>query len=176
MTRGFLNDQGRYLETYFGQFGESVWSHGDWALVDADGDWFLTGRADDTLKIAGKRVGPGEVEAAAIAHAAVREAAAVGIPDPVKGTALVVLAVARPGFEPTPALATEVAAHLAAHLGATMRPSRLVWVDALPVTRSGKILRGIIRKVLAGEDPGTLASVANPEAVAVLRDLAGRSS
>ncbi|MBI4916376.1 MAG: AMP-binding protein [Acidobacteria bacterium] len=176
MTRGFLNDPGRYLETYFGQFGDSVWSHGDWAFVDEDGDWFLTGRADDTLKIAGKRVGPGEVEAAAIAHSAVREAAAVGLPDPVKGIALVVLAVTRPGFDGTPALATEVAAHLGAHLGATMRPSRVVWVDALPVTRSGKILRGIIRKVLAGEDPGSLASVANPEAVAALRDLAGRSS
>ena len=168
MTRGFLGDAARYLDTYFAQYGEAIWSHGDWATIDADGYWFLTGRADDTLKIAGKRIGPGEVEAAAVVHPAVREAAAVGLPDPVKGTALVLVAVLAPGHEPTPALAGEIGAHLAAHLGPAMRPARVAFVAALPVTRSGKILRGLIRKVLSGEDPGSLASVANPEAVAAL--------
>jgi acetyl-CoA synthetase len=168
MTRGFLGDPARYLDTYFAQYGEAIWSHGDWAAVDDDGYWFLTGRADDTLKIAGKRIGPGEVEAAAVVHPGVREAAAVGVPDPVKGTALVLVAVPAPGHEPTSALAGEIGAHLAAHLGPAMRPSRVVFVTALPVTRSGKILRGLIRKVLSGEDPGSLASVANPEAVAAL--------
>jgi acetyl-CoA synthetase len=169
MTRGFLGDPGRYLETYFAQYGEAIWSHGDWARVDNDGFWFLTGRADDTLKIAGKRIGPGEVEAAAVAHPAVREAAAVGLPDPVKGTALVLVAVTADGGAPKESLADEVAAHLAAHLGPAMRPSRVVFVAALPVTRSGKILRGLIRSVLAGDDPGSLASVANPDALADLQ-------
>jgi acetyl-CoA synthetase len=169
MTRGFLGDDERYIATYFSRFGEDVWFHGDWAKVDADGFWFLTGRADDTLKIAGKRIGPSEVEAAAVQHEAVREAAAVGLPDDVKGTKLVVVAVASPGVEPTDALAEEVRKHVGRVMGPAMRPSELRWVDALPITRSGKILRGIIRKALMGEDPGSLASCANPEAVEALR-------
>ncbi len=169
MTRAFLNDRARYLKTYFAKFGESVWCHGDWAVVDGDGQWFLTGRSDDTLKIAGKRVGPGEVEGASTTHPAVREAAAVGLPDPVKGTRLVLVATPRPGFTPSEKLGREVASHVADRLGGTMRPSEVVWVSTLPVTRSGKILRGVIRKALAGEDPGSLASAANPEAVEPLR-------
>ncbi len=168
MTRGFLGDAPRYLETYFARFGEAIWCHGDWARVDADGMWFLTGRSDDTLKIAGKRVGPGEIEAAAIEHPAVREAAAIGVPDPIKGEQLVLVAVPVAGCAPGDALALEVAELVAARLGSTMRPARVVFVAALPVTRSGKILRGVIRKVLCGEDPGSLASAANPEVLALL--------
>ena len=173
MTRGFLGDPQRYLETYFGRFGEGIWNHGDWARVDEDGEWFITGRADDTLKVAGKRVGPGEVEAAAASHPAVREAAAVGLPDPLKGTALVVVAVALPGSEPGEALGLDLARHIEAHLGPALRPSRVVWADALPVTRSGKILRALIRKVLTGEAVGEVATLANPEALPALARVAG---
>jgi acetyl-CoA synthetase len=173
MTRGFLGDRQRYLDTYFGRFGEGVWCHGDWALADADGAWFITGRADDTLKIAGKRVGPGEVEAAAISHPAVREAAAVGVPDAVRGTRLVLVAVPGPGTVPTEELAQDVARHLEAHLGPAMRPSQIVWTSALPVTRSGKIVRGLIGRVLAGQSPGSTATVANPEALQALASRAG---
>ena len=169
MTRGFLGDPQRYLRTYFERFGEGVWAHGDWAYIDQDGYWFLTGRADDTLKIAGKRIGPGEVEAAAVAHPAVREAAAVGLDDPLKGTRLLLVAVARDPEQADDELAAEVAAHVAELMGSAMRPSEVRWVAALPITRSGKIVRGVIRRVLAGEDPGSLASVANPEAVEGLR-------
>ncbi len=176
MTRGFLGDSDRYLATYFSQFGETIWSHGDWAIVDDDGFWFLTGRADDTLKIAGKRVGPGEVEAAVVSHEAVREAAAIGLPDAVKGTSLAVVAVAKPGVVADGQLADDVTRHVAERLGPTLRPSCVLWVSALPVTRSGKIVRGVIRRVLCREDPGSLASVANPEAVEALRALVQRSS
>jgi acetyl-CoA synthetase len=176
MTRGFLNDPTRYLHTYFSRFGDAIWSHGDWAKIDEDGQWFLTGRADDTLKIAGKRVGPGEVEEVAVAHASVREAAAVGVADSLKGTALVLVAVPRPGFEPTQALGAEVCAYVAAHLGPALRPERVVWTAALPVTRSGKILRGLIRQVLAGEIVGSAASLANPEALDALARIAAESS
>jgi acetyl-CoA synthetase len=168
MTRGFLKDRERYLDTYFSRFGQGVWFHGDWATIDADGFWYLTGRADDTLKIAGKRVGPGEVEAAAVSHGAVREAAAVGLHDEIKGTRLVLVVTPAPGHTPTPESAQEVAAHVAGRLGAALRPSEVRWVEALPVTRSGKIVRGVIRRALAGEPPGDLASVANPEAVDAL--------
>ncbi len=163
MTRGFLGDPARYLQTYFARFGEQLWDHGDWARIDEDGQWYLTGRADDTLKVAGKRVGPGEVEAAALTHPAVREAAAVGLPDPVKGTQLVLVAVAAGPVVGSEQLGGEVAEHVASALGAALRPSAVVWVPALPVTRSGKILRGALRRVLAGEDPGPLVSAANPE-------------
>lgn len=172
MTRGFLGESGRYLETYFSRFGESVWAHGDWAIVDSDGYWFLTGRADDTLKIAGKRIGPGEVESAATGHPAVREAAAIGVPDPIKGTRLVLVAVASAGHEPSKELGREVAGHIAEQMGAAMRPSEVRWVSALPVTRSGKIVRGVIRRVLAGETPGDLSSVANPDTVRGIEPLA----
>jgi acetyl-CoA synthetase len=165
MTRGFLGDRQRYLDTYFAQFGEGIWSHGDWARIDADGMWFLHGRADDTLKIAGKRVGPGEVETVAAAHPAVRESAAVGLPDPLKGTKLVLVAVPRPGAEPDAALSADLAGFVASRLGSTMRPAQVLWVSALPVTRSGKILRGLIRKILAGEAVGSTAAVANPESL-----------
>ncbi|RMG43536.1 MAG: AMP-dependent synthetase [Acidobacteria bacterium] len=169
MTRGFLNDPERYLKTYFERFGESVWFHGDWALCDEDGFWFLTGRADDTLKIAGKRIGPAEVEAAAVDHPAVREAAAVGLPDEIKGTRLELLAVPAPGVTPSDELGREVAAHIAEKMGPAMRPAAVRWVSALPVTRSGKIVRGVIRRVLMGQPPGDLSSVANPEAIDALR-------
>ncbi|MDH3284218.1 MAG: AMP-binding protein [Acidobacteriota bacterium] len=168
MTRGFLNDSQRYLETYFAQFGDSVWAHGDWAIVDEDGFWFLTGRADDTLKIAGKRIGPGEVEAASIGHPAVREAAAVGLPDEIKGTRLVLLVVPQQGVDPTGELAEEVRVHVGRVMGPAMRPSEVRWVGALPVTRSGKIVRGVIKRVLMGQPAGDLASVANPETVEML--------
>ncbi len=175
MTRGFLADPQRYLDTYFSQFGEGTWCHGDWAMVDGDGAWFITGRADDTLKIAGKRVGPGEVETAAISHPAVREAAAVGVHDEVKGTRLVIVAVPAPGKTPTEDLAQDVARHVERQLGPALRPARVIWTSALPVTRSGKILRGLIRQVLAGQAPGSVASVANPEALDALAHLSERA-
>lgn len=169
MTRGFLNDTDRYLRTYFEKFGEDVWFHGDWAIVDEDSFWFLTGRADDTLKIAGKRIGPGEVEAAAVDHEDVREAAAVGLPDDIKGTRLVLVVV--PSRDPDGDLASDVRKHVGDVMGPAMRPSEVHVVSALPVTRSGKIVRGVIRRVLMGESPGDLASVANPESVSVLQSL-----
>lgn len=169
MTRGFLGERERYLSAYFEQFGNTVWAHGDWAIVDEDGFWFLTGRADDTLKIAGKRIGPGEVEAAAISHPALREAAAIGLADELKGTRLVLVAVANAGFEQSDKTAQEVRTHIAKQMGSAMRPAELHWADALPVTRSGKILRGVIKRVLSGEPAGDLSSAANPDAVDSLR-------
>jgi acetyl-CoA synthetase len=169
MTRGFLGDPERYLETYFAQFGPSIWSHGDWAVIDGDGHWFLMGRADDTLKIAGKRIGPAEVETAANAHSAVRESAAIGLDDPVKGTKLVLVVVLRSGQQATEELAQQIGRFVGERLGSTMRPADVRFVAALPMTRSGKIVRNVIRRVLSGQDPGSLASVANPDAVEALK-------
>ena len=164
MTKGFLGDRERYLETYFERF-PGVWYHGDWAHVDAEGFWFLHGRSDDTIKVAGKRVGPAEVEAAAVSHPAASEAAAVGVPDEVKGESVVLFVVLRPGKAESEALRDDVSRAVETALGKTLRPKAVRFVDALPKTRSGKIVRGVIRRRFLGEPVGDLASVENPDAV-----------
>jgi acetyl-CoA synthetase len=164
MTRGFWRDPDRYLETYWHRF-PGVWVHGDWASVDEDGYWFLHGRSDDTLNIAGKRIGPAELESAVVAHPAVSEAAAVGVPHEVKGEVAWVFCVATPGHEPSEELAAEVAATAAAELGKAFKPDRVVFIPALPKTRSAKIVRRAVRAQALGTDPGDLSSVENPEAL-----------
>lgn len=165
LTKSFLGDDERYLATYFERFGEDVWYHGDWAYVDADGFWFLHGRSDDTVNVAGKRIGPAEVEAAVVAHPQASEAAAVGVPDELKGETIVVFVVLAPGAEESDALRRELSDAVVAVLGKTLRPKDVRFVDALPKTRSAKIVRGVIRRRWLGEDPGDLASVQDPEAV-----------
>jgi acetyl-CoA synthetase len=164
MTKGFLNDPQRYMETYFSRWPH-VWYHGDWAEVDEDGFWFLHGRSDDTIKIAGKRTGPAEVEAALIEHPAVSEAAAIGVPHDIKGEAIVCFAVLKPGFQPTEKLRNELKAQVVKHLGKTLRPKEIKFVSALPKTRSAKIVRGVIRRKYLGQEVGDVASVENPEAI-----------
>jgi acetyl-CoA synthetase len=164
MTRGFWRDPERFLETYWSRIPD-VWVHGDWASADADGFWFLHGRSDDTLNIAGKRIGPAELESAAVAHAAVREAAAIGVPHPVKGETSWIFCCLLPGYEPSPELADAVAARVADELGKAFKPDRIVFVDALPKTRSAKIVRRALRAKVLGTDPGDLSSVENPESL-----------
>jgi len=164
MTRGFWNDPERYLDSYWRRF-PGVWTHGDWASVDEDGYWFLHGRSDDTLNIAGKRIGPAERESEAVGHPAVQEAAAVGIPHEVKGEVAWVFCVLTPGREATDALAREVADAAAKDLGKAFRPDRVLFVSSLPKTRSAKIVRRAVRARALGRDPGDLSSVENPEAL-----------
>jgi acetyl-CoA synthetase len=164
MTRGFWRDPERYLDAYWRRL-PGVWVHGDWASADEDGYWFLHGRSDDTLNIAGKRIGPAELESAAVAHPAVAEAAAVGVPHEVKGEVAWIFCVPSPGHEPSDELATEVAERAAAELGKAFRPDRVVFVPALPKTRSAKIVRRAVRAKALGKDPGDLSSVENPEAL-----------
>ena len=165
MTRGFWRDPERYLDAYWRRL-PGIWVHGDWASVDEDGYWFLHGRSDDTLNIAGKRIGPAELESAAVAHPSVAEAAAVGIPHEVKGEAAWVFCVGTPGWDATEELAAEVSDLVAGELGKAFRPERVVFVPALPKTRSAKIVRRAVRASVLGQDPGDLSSVENPEAIA----------
>jgi len=159
---GFLGDDGkRFHEAYFEE-NPGVWTHGDWASVDADGYWFLHGRSDDTLNIAGKRIGPAELESAAIGSGLVAEAAAVGVPHEVKGEVAWIFCVPLPGTETDGA---RVAAAVSDALGKAFRPERILWVDALPKTRSAKIVRRAVRASVVGEDPGDLSSLENPESL-----------
>ena len=160
MTRGFLNDPQRYIDTYFSRW-PGIWYHGDWATVDEDGFWFIRGRADDTIKIAGKRTGPAEIEGALISHPVVAEAAAIGVPDSLKGETLVCFVVLKPEIEPSQDLENELRDHVTKRLGKTLRPGRVHFVAGLPKTRSAKIVRGAIRKRYLGLDPGDLSSIEN---------------
>jgi acetyl-CoA synthetase len=159
MTRGFWRDPERYLDAYWRRL-PGVWVHGDWASVDEDGYWYLHGRSDDTLNIAGKRIGPAELESAAVGHEAVAEAAAVGIPHEVKGEVAWIFCVPAPGQEAAP---EEVADLVASELGKAFRPERVVFVPGLPKTRSAKIVRRAVRARVLGEEPGDLSAVENPE-------------
>lgn len=173
MTRGFWRDPERYLDAYWRRL-PGIWVHGDWASVDEDGYWFLHGRSDDTMNIAGKRIGPAELESAAVGHQAVQEAAAVGIPHPVKGEVAWIFCVVSPGFEASDELAAEVSAAVGEELGKAFRPDRILFVPALPKTRSAKIVRRAVRARALGEDPGDLSSVENPESLEEIARAAGR--
>jgi acetyl-CoA synthetase len=158
MTRGLWHDRERYLETYWSRWPD-VWWHGDFASISSDGQWFLHGRSDDTIKVAGKRLGPAEVETALVAHPAVLEAAAVGVPDELKGESLWAYVVLRAGVDPTDALRTELAQRIADDLGPAFRPAAVRFTTALPKTRSAKVLRRAIRAVAAGTPPGDLSGL-----------------
>src|SRR5829696_6022018 len=141
MTRGLWGDPERYLDTYWRRF-PGIWTHGDWASVDEDGYWFLHGRSDDTLNIAGKRIGPAELESAAIASGTVSEAAAIGVPHEVKGEVAWIFCVPKPGEVPSE---QEVAAKVGDVLGKAFKPERILFVPSLPKTRSAKIVRRAVR-------------------------------
>ncbi len=161
MTRGVWGDDERYLETYWRRF-PGVWTHGDWASIDEDGYWYLHGRSDDTLNIAGKRIGPAELESAAIGSGIVSEAAAVGVPHEVKGEVAWIFCVATPGEQPDDA---RVAGAVTDVLGKAFKPDRILWVGALPKTRSAKIVRRAVRARALGKDPGDLSALENPESL-----------
>jgi acetyl-CoA synthetase len=169
MTLGFWNDPARYEETYWSRWRD-VWAHGDWAYVDGDGFWFVQGRSDDTLKIAGKRVGPAEVESALVGHAAVSEASAIGVPHEVKGEAIVCFVVLRPGAAPSEALRAELAERVAREMGRALRPERVLFARDLPRTRSGKIMRRVIRATFLGKDAGDLSSLENAAALRAIAE------
>jgi acetyl-CoA synthetase len=163
-TRGFWKSPERYIDTYWNRWPD-VWVHGDWASIDSDGYWFLHGRSDDTLNIAGKRIGPAEYESAAVNHPAVIECAAIGVPDEIKGTAVWCFCILRPDAEGSDDLAKEVKKVISDELGKAFAPSVIKFVEELPKTRSAKILRRAIRARVVGEEPGDLSSLENPGAL-----------
>jgi acetyl-CoA synthetase len=175
ITRGFWGgtdaDRERYLDAYWRRV-PGTWIHGDWAVRDRDGFWYLHGRSDDTLKIAGKRVGPAELEAVAVAHPAVIEAAAIGVPDELRGEVAVLLVVVRRDAHVEPAtLEREISEAVAHDLGKPVRPARVVVVPDLPRTRSGKIMRRVARAAWLDQDAGDLSALENAPAVEAIAGL-----
>jgi acetyl-CoA synthetase len=171
MTRGFWRDPERYEQTYWSRFPD-VWVHGDWAAIDEDGLWYILGRSDDTIKIAGKRLGPAEVESVLVEHPAVLEAAAIGVPDELKGQALVCFCVLRGGHAPSSDLEQALMALVATRLGKPLKPAAVRFVRDLPKTRNAKVMRRVIRAAYLGDPPGDLSSLENPQAVS---EIAGQA-
>ncbi|MFJ8813003.1 AMP-binding protein [Amycolatopsis thermoflava] len=169
MTRGIWKDDDRYLEAYWSTF-PGMWRHGDYALVE-DGQWFICGRSDDVMNIAGKRLAPAEVEAVMATHPAVAEAAAVGVPDAKKGEAVWAFWVPRPGASED--VSAKLREMVAEELGKPFAPAVVHRVAQLPKTRSAKILRRAVRAAVLGTDPGDLSGAENPEAVGEIRALVG---
>lgn len=168
MTRGFWNDPERYLETYWRRI-PNLWIHGDFAAIDDDGQWFILGRSDDTIKVGGKRVGPAEIESVLVGHAAVAEAAVIGVPDEIKGEAVVAFAVLQPSIKPDRALRSELMERVAKEMGKPLAPRTVLFVDDIPKTRNAKVMRRVIRSAYLGEPPGDLSALENPEIVDEIR-------
>ncbi|HEV7523688.1 MAG TPA: AMP-binding protein [Acidimicrobiia bacterium] len=164
MTRGLYGDPQRYLDTYWSRY-PGVWWHGDFASVSDDGQWFLHGRSDDTIKVAGKRLGPAEVETVVVSHRSVLEAAAIGVPDDLKGESLWVFVVVGPGVTPDDVLRDEVVACVVDALGPSFKPAAVRFTTALPKTRSAKVLRRMIRSVVSGKPPGDVSGLEDPAAL-----------
>ena len=169
MTAGFWRDPARYEDTYWSRW-PNVWVHGDWATIDADGFWYIQGRSDDTLKIAGKRLGPAEVESVLVGHPAVAESGVIGVPHEVKGEAIVCFVVLRPGHPPTESLRKELSERVASQMGKALKPDRVLFTGDLPKTRSAKIMRRVIRATYLGKPAGDVSSLENPDAVKAVRE------
>jgi acetyl-CoA synthetase len=162
MTRGLLNNPDRFIQTYWSKY-KDVWYHGDIVLVDSDGLWYMRGRADDVIKVAGHRIGTTEVEAAAASHPAVAEAVAVGKPDVLKGEAIVVCIVVKDGYR-TDGLKEEIVKRVEESIGKFARPEEVRIVSELPKTRTGKLVRRLVKAKIAGENIASqdLSTVENP--------------
>ncbi|WP_435320785.1 AMP-binding protein [Haloarchaeobius sp. TZWSO28] len=169
MTKSLWSGDERYLEEYWSTW-DDLWDHGDWAQKDEDGFWFLHGRADDALNVAGRKVGPAEIEGVLCEHDDINQAAAVGVPDDTTGTAVVAFVITEPGVEASDELAGELRELVGEEQGKPFRPRELVFVDDLPRTQSGKVIRRAVEAVYRGEDPGDLSSMENPAALEAIED------
>ena len=168
MTRGLWKEPERYIDAYWRPI-PGLWLQGDLASRGADGSWYLHGRSDDTVNIAGKRTGPAEIEAVLNGTGLVSESAVVGVPDPVTGSALACVCVPAAAEGGGEDLARALTDAVVDRLGAAYRPKRVVLAPDLPRTRNQKIMRRLVRATLTGEPMGDLSSLANPESLEAIR-------
>lgn len=171
LTLGLWNDPDRYIESYWSQI-PGLWVHGDLCSRDEDGLWYVHGRSDDTLKFAGKRTGPAEIESVVLASGRISEAAAVGLPDEIKGEALVVVCTPMPGETPGPALEKALSDLIVQSLGKAYKPKRILFSVDLPKTRNMKIMRRAVRAALTGGAVGDTSALVNPESIQAITALA----
>jgi acetyl-CoA synthetase len=168
MARGFWKDPERYIQTYWSTWPD-IWRHGDWARIDEEGQWYILGRSDDTLKVAGRRIGPGEIESVLVSHPGVVEAAVIGVPHEAKGSVPVAFCVPSDGYRDGPGLSKDLQHLVENELGKPLRPERVFLVPALPHTRNAKVMRRVIRSAYLNEDLGNLSALENPDAVEAIQ-------
>jgi len=161
ITKGLLNDEKRYLETYWARFN-NVWFHGDYVLVDEDGLWYMHGRADDVINVSGHRLSTAEIEQCLISHPKISEVASISIPDEVTGEAIVVFAVLEKKFV-NEKVEEELAQYVSEKIGKLARPKRVFLISDLPKTRTGKIIRRLLKAQLLEQPLGDLSSLENPQ-------------
>lgn len=172
MLRTIYGDKDRYKKQYWSEF-KGRYLTGDGARCDEDGYFWIVGRIDDVLNVAGHRLGTSEIESALVSHANVAEAAVVGRPDEIKGQGVVAFVTLKTGVEPTNTLKTELRDHVGVHIGAIAKPDEVRFAEALPKTRSGKIMRRLLKEIASGasvtgdtttlEDFSVLAKLAQTE-------------
>ncbi len=172
MLRTLYHDPDRYGETYFGKFGAQTYFAGDGARRDEDGYFWITGRIDDVINVSGHRLSTAEIESALVGHAGVAEAAVIAVPDEMTGQAVVAYVTVAGGVDPGPDLAGELRGHVAAQIGKFARPKRVIWAADLPKTRSGKIMRRLLRDIADGRELGDVSTLADPSVVAALQQAA----
>lgn len=170
MTNGFYNENDRYEETYWSRF-ENTWVHGDWVILDDEGFYTITGRSDDTLNVAGKRIGPAELESVFVEHEAVIEAGVIGIPDEIKGEQPIAFVVIKDGYKDLELLKEEIIQHAIDRLGKAIAPRTVHIVEDLPKTRNAKVMRRAIKAAYLNKDAGDLSALENPHVVDQIRQL-----
>lgn len=167
-TRSLWHDDERYIDSYYSMYGDK-WRQGDFAMIDADGFWYLLGRSDDTIKVSGKRTGPSEIEGILTGTGKIVEAAVIGLPDPIKGSAVGCVCVPMPGVTADEALRAELSNAVTGKMGVSYRPKEIIFVSDLPKTRNLKIMRRMVRSVILGDPAGDTSSLVNPESLEELR-------
>jgi acetyl-CoA synthetase len=169
MLRGIYGDEERFVETYWSKWADGAYFTGDGARVDKDGYYWLLGRVDDVLNVAGHRLGTAEVESALVDHPRVAEAAVVGKAHDVKGQAVAAFVTLKEGTSPTEELAQELREHVVKKIGAIAKPDQILFAADLPKTRSGKIMRRLLRDIAEGRALGDTTTLADPAVVAKLK-------
>ena len=169
MLRGIYGDSERFVQQYWSRWSDGTYFTGDGARLDEDGFYWLLGRVDDVLNVAGHRLGTMEVESALVDHPSVAEAAVVGKPHEIKGQALAAFVTVKEGVKATPALADELKDHVVHKIGAIARPDQILFAADLPKTRSGKIMRRLLRDITEGKALGDTTTLADPAVVAKLK-------
>jgi acetyl-CoA synthetase len=170
MLRTIWGDEQRYIDTYWSRWpGKPYYFPGDGAKRDADGNFMVIGRVDDVINISGHRIGTMEVESALVDHPSVAEAACVGRAHEIKGTAIVAFVTLKEGQEQTPKLLERLREHVANKIGAIAKPDSIIWTADLPKTRSGKIMRRLLKDIADGRALGDTTTLADPNVVAMLQ-------
>jgi len=172
MLRTLYSDPDRYVQTYFGRFGAAIYFAGDGARRDQDGYFWITGRVDDVINVSGHRLSTAEIESALVSHPAVAEAAVIAAADDLTGQSVVAYVTLSSGIVPEPDLEARLREHVSAQIGKLARPSRIIWADDLPKTRSGKIMRRLLRDVAEGHEPGDVTTLRDPSILAQLQQRA----